>query len=206
MNRRELLQCAAILVSGVSVSRLGFALSDEQWTYLANAPDYIARDPNYLTPPQREIIAVMAEIIIPETDTPGAIAAAVPRYIELMAADWLNTEEREIFVSGLAYMESAIPQEYGLPFVQLGPPRQLQILESMEDQASDSSWYDLGNVQRDFVSDAPFICQIKELTIWGFFTSEVGVTQVLQYDPMPMQFDGDTPLGPEDSSSPEFLI
>ena len=206
MNRRELLQCAAILVSGVSVSRLGFSLSDEQWTYLANAPDYIARTPAYLSPSQREIIAVIADIIIPETDTPGAIAAGVPRYIELMAADWLNDQERGIFDAGVAYMETAIPEEYGLPFVQLNPSQQLQILEAMEAQASDSSWYELGNVQRDFVSDAPFICQMKELTIWGFFTSEVGVTQVLQYDPMPMHFDGDTPLGPDDSSSPEFLI
>ena len=44
MNRREFIQCAAILVSGVSVSQLGLALSDEQEQYLAAAPNYNTRD------------------------------------------------------------------------------------------------------------------------------------------------------------------
>jgi gluconate 2-dehydrogenase gamma chain len=70
----------------------------------------------------------------------------------------------------------------------------------LEDAASDSPWYTFANVQREFISDAPFICQIKELTIWGFFTSEVGGKQVLRYNPMPMYFDGDIPLGTEESS------
>ena len=73
-------------------------------------------------------------------------------------------------------------------------------MEALEDAASDSPWYAYANVQRDFISDAPFICQIKELTIWGFFTSEVGGTQVLRYEAMPMRFDGDIPLGADESS------
>jgi hypothetical protein len=206
MNRRELLQCAAILVSGVSASRLGFALNEEQWTYLATAPDYTDRQVNYLTPAQRRIIAAMAEVIIPETNTPGAIAAGVPRYIELMVADWFNEQEQAIFSAGIAVMESDVPAQYGAPFEQLDPKEQVAIMETLEEQASDSDWYRFGNVQREFLSEAPFICQLKELTIWGFFTSEVGMTQVLRYDPMPMRFDGDTPLGPDDSSRPMRFI
>ena len=202
MNRRELLQCAAVLISGVSASRLVFALSQEQWTYLATAPDYTDRKVDYLTPAQRRIIAAMAEVIIPETETPGAIAAGVPRYIELMAADWLNAQEQAIFSAGVAAMETDIPAQYGEAFDQLDARQQLAIMQELEEQAGDSNWYQFGNVQREFISDAPFICQLKELTIWGFFTSEVGMTQVLRYDPMPMRFDGDTPLGPNDSSRP----
>lgn len=206
MNRRELLQCAALLVSGASASRLGLAMTDEQWTYLATAPDYTDRKVDYLTPARRRIIAAMAEVIIPQTNTPGAIAAGVPRYIELMVADWFNEQERAIFDAGLAAIESDIPEQYGAAFEQLSHPQQLQVMESLEEQAGDSDWYRLGNVQRDFISDAPFICQLKELTIWGFFTSEIGMTQVLRYDPMPMRFDGDTPLGPNDSSRPLRFI
>ena len=200
MNRREFLQCAAILVSGTSASQLGFTLSEEQQVYLASAPDYNKGKVNYLTPAQRKIIAAMAEVVIPRTDTPGAIDAGVPNFIELMASGWFNEQESAIFSAGIKAMEEQVPSVYGKPFDQLDAAQQLEIMEELEAQASDSSWYEYGNVQREFISDAPFICQVKELTIWGFFTSEVGSTQVLRYEPMPMAFDGNTPLSVQDSS------
>ena len=200
MNRREFLECAAILVSGVGASQLGFALSREQEVYLATAPDYISGELDYLTEAERKIIAAMAEVVIPRTETPGAIDAGVPRFIELMARDWLTDEERAIFEEGLAEMATRIPEEYGQPFDQLPEKQQLAIMEQLEDDASDSEWYSFANVQRQFISDAPFICQIKELTIFGFFTSEVGSTQVLRHNPMPMRFDGDYPLSADDST------
>jgi hypothetical protein len=205
MNRREFLQCAAILITGASAAQLGFTLSEEQTVYLATAPDYNTLQTNYFSEPQRKIITAMTEVIIPRTDTPGAIDAGVPNYIELMVANWLNDEERVLFNAGLADIETRIPTEYGKPFDQLAAHEQLRIMEELESAASDSSWYEFGNVQRDYVSDAPFICQLKELTIWGFFTSEEGASQVLRYDPMPMYFDGNIPLAPEDSSWSTFI-
>lgn len=200
MNRREFLQCAAILVAGASASQLGFALTGEQQAYLATAPDYNRTAVHFFSQAQRKIVAAVAERIIPRTDTPGAIDARVPQFIELMAQDWLNEQESAIFQAGLTDLEQRIPAEYGATFDALEEKQQIEILEALEDAASDSSWYDFGNVMREFVSDAPFICQMKELTIWGFFTSEAGATQVLRYDAMPMKFDGDLPLGPDDSA------
>lgn len=200
MNRREFLQCAAILVSGASVSQLGLALTQEQQVYLAAAPNYNTGSSSFLNESQRKIIAAMSEVVMPRTDTPGAIDAGVPGFVELMAADWFNDEERAIFLAGLADIETRIPIEYGASFDQLDGAQQLAVMEALEDEASDSSWYDFANVQRDFISDAPFICQLKELTIWGFFTSEIGGSQVLRYSAMPMYFDGDVPLSPDDSS------
>jgi len=200
MKRREFLQCAAILITGASASQLGFSLSEEQQAFLANAPNFNTLAVDYFTPQQRKIVAAMTEIIIPRTDTPGAIDAGVPRYIELMAANWLNEEERAIFTAGLQDIETRIPMEYGSALDQLDGERQLEILEALEDAASDSPWYEFGNVMREFISDAPFICQFKELTVWGFFTSEKGGSQVLRYNPMPMFFNGDIPLASDDSS------
>ena len=142
----------------------------------------------------------MCEAIIPRTDTPGAIDAGVPQFVELMVRDWLSDEERAIFDRGMQDMMERIPREKNASFDKLELSDQLAILEAMEAEASDSPWYEFGNVQRQFISDAPFICQLKELTAWGFFTSEVGSTQVLRYNPMPMYFDGDVPLGPDESS------
>lgn len=200
MNRREFLQCATILLTGVSASQLGCALTEEQQTYLAAAPNFNTEDVDYFSDEQRKVVAAMAEVIIPRTDTPGAIDAGVPRYIELMAAGWLNEQERAIFNAGLSDIQSRIPRDYGATFDSLSAPQQLEIMEALEEGASDSEWYTFGNTQREFIGDAPFICQLKELTIWGFFTSEVGGKQVLRYNPMPMRFDGDIPLAPGDST------
>lgn len=207
MNRREFLQCAAILAWGASASQLGFSLSEEQVQHLANAPNFNTTDVDYFTSAQRAIVAAMAEVVIPRTETPGAIDAGVPKFLELMVALWLKDDERAIFNAGLKDIETRIPAQYGKPFDQLGAAEQLDIMQKLEDEASDHPWYAFGNTQREYISDAPFICQFKELAVWGFFTSEAGGSQVLRWNPMPMYFDGDTPLGPDESSwSSMFLI
>ncbi len=200
MNRREFMQCATLIVTGASASQLGFALSEEQSQYLASAPNYIHTAVSYFNAEQRAIVTAIADVIIPRDETPGAVDAGVPRYIELMVSDWFSDDERAIFDAGLKDLQTRVPLELGRPFVELEKDQQEQILEKLESAAGDSSWYEFGNVLRAFISDAPFICQIKELTVWGFFTSEVGATQVLRHDPMPMEFDGDYPLSPDDST------
>lgn len=200
MNRREFLQCAAILVSGVSASQIGLSMSPAQQRFIAARPNYIAASVNYFTEEQRRAVAAISEIIIPVTDTPGAIDAGVPRFIELMVSDWFNEGERNIFDEGLQALMRNSKQRYGASFDALPPGRKLRLLAKLESEAGDADWYQFGNTLRTFDSQAPFICQMKELTIWGFFTSEVGATQVLRYDPMPMKFDGNRKLGPDESS------
>ena len=207
MNRREFLQCAGVMISGMSVTQLGMALSPEQEIYLANAPDYTASNVDYFSPEQRRVVAAIAETIIPRTDTPGAIDAGVPRYIELMVSDWLTDAERSVFDTGLAELMQDAQSQHGQAFDALEAKQQLKMLEALEDESGDHTWYDLGGAaMRDFVPDAPFICQIKEFTIWGFFTSELGSTQVLRNDPMPMEFVPDLPLDKDDSSWAGGLI
>jgi len=204
VNRRQLLECAAILVSGAAVNPRVFALNSEQLKYLGSAPAYANRSADYFSDSQRRIVAAIANTIIPRTATPGALEAGVPGFIELMVAEWFNEQERTIFDSGLDDMEQRVPVKYGRAFDQLSPEDQLAELEYLEELASSSDWYKTGNVRRAFVSDAPFICQIKELTIWGFFTSEPGVNQTLRYNPMPMAFDGHFPRTESDSAWAPF--
>ncbi len=206
MNRREFLQCAAVLAGGASLSTLSFHLSAEQLQYLASADDYIKKPANIFNVSQRQIIAAIAEVIIPRTDTPGASDANVAQFIELIVQDWFNDQERAIFWQGLKEFEIKIPEKYGRAFDQLDHAQKLQILEAMEEQAADSSWYEKGNPGRAFISDAPFICQLKELSIWGFFTSEVGAKQVLRYNPMPTKFEGSYPRHEGDTSWAPYVF
>lgn len=200
MNRREFMQCAAIAISGVSASQLGFALSEQQQKFIASLPNYNRGEVDYFSPAQRKIIAAMAETILPRTDTPGAIDAGVPAFVELMVADWMNDDERKIINAGVSDIETRIPRDYGKEFVKLPPDTQLEVMEDLEAAAADSPWYSLTDILPEYRGDAPFICQLKEMVIWGFFTSEVGSTQVLRSNPMPMGFDGNLPLSADEST------
>lgn len=194
MNRREFLQVAALLTAGASSVPRGWTMSAEQQTFLAAQADYIDRHTaDFFSPEQRSTVAAIAEQTIPATDTPGALAAGVPRFIELMVADWFTDSERKTFVAGL---DSFIARSGG-ELAALPTEQQLALLEQEEEAAADSDWYDMGNTMRMWDETAPFICQIKELTVLGFFLSDVGAKQVLRANPMG-EFKGDIPLASDD--------
>ncbi|WP_284449818.1 gluconate 2-dehydrogenase subunit 3 family protein [Spongiibacter tropicus] len=205
MNRREFLECAALLIVGASASQLGVSLTHEQRQHLAAAPNYIDHKVEYLTAAQKSTLAMLTETIIPRTETPGAMDAGVPRFVELMVFEWLNEDERRLFLEGFNALMTTVQEQYQQPFDELPESTRVDILDDLEREASDSSWYAFGEIPV-YVSDAPFICQLKELTIWGFFTSEVGGTQVLRYEAMPMKFDGHRKLDDDDSSWMSVMI
>lgn len=196
MNRREFLQVAALLAAGATTTPRGWAMSGEQQAFLAAQPDYIDRNStDFFSPLQRETISAMAEQVIPATDTPGALDAGVPRFIELMVADWFNEQERVSFMTGLDTFINSVAGE----FAALPPGEQLALLEQAEDAASESDWYGMESTTRMWDGGAPFICQVKELTVLGFFLSDVGGTQVLRNNPMG-SFNGDKPLAKDDAA------
>ena len=201
MNRRQLLQCAFLLVSGTAAGRLALALDAEQRAFLLGQT-YIAREPTLLTLTQREVVAAIAETIMPATDTPGAIAAGVPRFIELMVADWFNDSERSQFMDGLNEFMARHPQ-----FAGGSGDQRMRILESLEDELSDHAWFSQSASSITATGmDLPFFLQIKELTVYGFFTSEVGATQVLRRDPMVVAYDGDHLIGSDASARSGGLL
>jgi gluconate 2-dehydrogenase gamma chain len=201
MNRREFMACAIMLAANASnASMHKHNFSDDQKKYIAAATNYNDWQGNFFNAEQKMMIASIADCIIPVTDTPGALAAGVPQFIERMAEEWFTEHEQQSFVQGLAQLQSMSQSHFKSTFESLAVAEKITLLEQLEEEASDSSWYEYGNVFLDFDSDAPFICHIKELTMWGFFTSEVGSTQVLRATIMTNDFKGDIPLLPEDSS------
>ncbi len=194
MNRRDFLQCAALITAGASQAPKSWALSEEQNTFLASQPPYVNRvAQNFFSESQRATIAAMAELIIPRTETPGAIDAGAPIFIEGMVASWFNEQERSTFMAGLKEVD-----ERAGGFLSLSGEKQLSLLEKLEDEASDSPWYEIGNIQRVWDGDAPFICQIKELTILGFMLSETAAKSILRPQAMG-SFNGSLDLKPEDT-------
>ena len=190
MNRRQFMQLSALVLAGGAVN--GPSLAADQQRLFTLGRSFIEQPVDLFSSAQRKLLQAAVETIIPRTDTPGALDASVDRFIELCVAQFLTEPERAVFIAGLDRLLNAVDQQQS---------DLITLLTELEEQHSDAGWYQLGNrVGNGFDSSAPFICQLKELTVVGFFMSEVGATQVLRHNPMPGQFDGETVLASDQPS------
>src|SRR2546426_6999960 len=80
-----------------------------------------------LTPQQNETAAIIAELIIPKTDTPGAREAGVPGFIDVMLADWGDDEQRQMFTAGVPGGDEASRAAFGEDFIGGTPQQQTEI-------------------------------------------------------------------------------
>ena len=189
MNRREALKGVALLTGGaLSPSIVSAVLSgvtiggdDKKWM------------PKIVNSEQNDLITVIAELIMPETDTPGAKAAKVNEFIDLMLEDWFTVAERNHFFKGLIDLDARAKKKYSTKFVECAIEEQTTILKKLEkDTLSHRNYNSPGDNQNSILK--PFFDQVKELTLIGYFTSEIGATQELKYYVATNNYDGCVPF------------
>ena len=141
----------------------------------------------FFTDAQREAVAVFSDLVIPTTDTPGAVEAGGVEYIELMVSEWYDSEERERFMRGLAHLDEHSESLTGVRFAYAGEERQTAILQGMEAE---------GRALMDADLDAPesFFHQARGLVLHGYYTSEIGMKEEMLFVGIPGRYDGYTPL------------
>jgi glucoside 3-dehydrogenase (cytochrome c) hitch-hiker subunit len=184
MNRREALKRVAWLMGGtVSAS----AILAVRYSATSSA----GSKSSFLSSPQAAIVSTVAEIMIPRTDTPGAIDVGVPGFIDRVLADVYAEEDQKRYLTGLTAFDAAAQTQHGKKFVALEASQQVALVQKSHDAAvleerrfesSDEKW------QR------PFILMTKELTLLGFFTSKAGATQILEYQAVPGSYHACVPL------------
>lgn len=183
MDRREAIQRTAMM--------LGYAVSASAIAGIMNgcksAPE-LAFKPVFLSEDMAGIIAEISEIIIPKTDTPGAKDVGVPSFIDLMLKECYKKEDQDRFTKGATDFDADAKATYGDSFLYCDAEKQKELVfkyhgEAIAAMKSDSA-----------PKDRPFILMVKELTMLGFFTSEVGATKVLQYEAVPGAYKGCVPL------------
>lgn len=134
------------------------------------------------TPQQRALVSALSERVMPTTDTPGAIAAGVPEFIEKLLADWAAPNERVPIVAGLNAIEAHSQAEYALSADKVSPQQQDALLTlAMDGKIPDG---------------AAFFEAFRQLVLTGYFTSEIGITQEREYLPVPGRYDGAHPYTP----------
>ena len=178
LDRRDLLAGAGALLGVELVAPLAKALAAET-SPAEMAPGFTASHTAF-TSDQRSLVAAISERIIPTTDTPGAIAAGVPGFIEMMLADWYEPTDRNEFMDGLGILEGNARVQFNRPFVEIAPEEQdLVLTQAMTRRISGLS--------------ANFFEHCRQLTIMGYYTSEIGCKQERVYLPVPVRYDGKYP-------------
>jgi hypothetical protein len=182
IDRREALRKTALLMgAAVSASALSGILQG------CKAAPELTYTPSFFTEDQARIVMEVAEIIIPKTDTPGAKDAGVPGFIDIMLKDCYKKEDQDRFIAGLATFDEEAKKVYGDSFIYCKPEQQVELVTKTHAAA-------LAEAKENKEAKRPFILMAKELTLLGFFTSEPGATQVLQYIAVPGSYKGCIPL------------
>ena len=163
MQRRELLKMSALLLGG-SVSA---SLSQALLAGAAATPGAV----NRFNQAQAAAVRLLCDMIIPQTDTPGAVEAGVPDFVATIVFDWYRPNERQVFLKGLAALDESARSRQRRPFHRASERTRTAALE-------------------DAVG-TPFFRALKELVVHGYYTSEVGCTQEMIYRPAPGTYDGD---------------
>ena len=216
IDRREAVQRVALLL-GTSFSAPAMKAV---LTSAAASRGPAGYAPRALSPVQLEQVATIAEHIIPATDTPGARAAGVHRFIDTMLAEYYASAEREHLLNGLAEVDARARRTYGRAFLASSQANQRALLEQLDQEtfprtapttlaandASRETERGGGGLNTAGVNDAkrapnargdsfpPFFRTMKELTILGYYTSQPGATQELRYVQVPGRFEGCVPL------------
>lgn len=202
MNRRDAIARVALLMGGTlsapSLMAFGEGTPAKQAVGAAFS----------LTSAQKTLVAEIAEHIIPKTSTPGAKEAGVGPFIEMMLADCYKPQEQQNFLDGLADLDERATTAHSKKFLETSSAEQVAILKQVEKdtielmKSANVQQVKVGdNVDKEVVSSkklkgTPFWRLLKELTLFGYFTSEQGATQALEYVPIPGRYDACIPLKP----------
>jgi gluconate 2-dehydrogenase gamma chain len=178
MDRREALKRTALAIGGVLSAPTILGILNG-----CTAKPTIDWKPKFFSEDQGIFVSQVAGIIIPKTDTPGAREAGVPGFIDSMVKDVYSQTERDQFMKGMQDFMSAAEKEKHDPFIEWDEKEQTAFVKKVHDEA----------IQAD-AKDKPFILAMKELTVAGFFTSEIGATKVLQYEAVPGSYKGCLPI------------
>lgn len=149
MNRRDLIKIAATAVGAHQA--------------LAQSP---AWKPLLLDAHQNETVVVLTELIIPATDTPGAKAANVNRFIDLILNDG-PVADRHRFIEGLGFLDSYSIRKHGNSFVKCTMAQQTAILTAFD-----------GNEEAGIAPGNRFFRMAKQLTSRIYYATEIGMREL----------------------------
>jgi hypothetical protein len=133
---------------------------------------------------EQAFLATLCDLLIPDTDTPGARAADVPSFVVLALRHGLDHARGDEAVR----LQAELDAEAGGGFLQRPPAVQEKLLAAL----------DAASFRGGAVVGSSAWPKIKSLILMGYYTSEAGGAQELRYEPVPGRFDPDIPCRPDE--------
>lgn len=177
MNRREALGAVGWILGGTLISAdLLVACTSKP----VKVNDLFDQD-------QVAFLNEVGETILPQTSTPGAKAADVGGLMAVMVQDCYTKEDQDVFMKGISQIDEASQDKFSKKFMKLTPEQRTELITAIDAEAK--------QYQAEKKSGEPnhYFRMMKELTLFGYFTSEVGATQALRYIETPGRYDGCAP-------------
>lgn len=199
LDRRQLALGFASIGIGLAVP--GCATANQAATQSA-----LSWTPTALSPAQANVLDVVAELIIPATDTPGARDAGVPQFVDRAIANYCTPSNAAAVRAGLDRIEADARASYKTNFIALKPDQQVALLTIYDTevaspasppaaaQGAATTQPATQGVTPAAAPRAPFFPVLKDLVTVGYFTSQQGATKAVRWDPVPGPYHGCVPL------------
>jgi hypothetical protein len=184
INRREALSRVAILTGGVVIGAEAFLAGCKTNTKgVSFSKDDIA------------FLNEVAETIIPTTTTPGAKEAKVGEFMQIMVSDCYEEKDQAIFMEGIKKLDEASKQLNSKSFMESTPEQRNALLVALDKEAKEVAAKAADEKKANPTKEFPkhYFTMMKQLTLSGYFTSEVGATKALRYVAVPGKFEGSYP-------------
>ncbi len=200
LNRRTALaRAAALLGSALAAPTIAAVLAGCGDRAASNAAR-AAITLQALSPSQEQLVAAVADVILPATNTPGARQVGVSQFIDRMLTEYSAAGDRNRVIAGLERLDANARRLHGTPFVKCTAEQQFALVDALDAQAYGTPAADAASrpaaaprasaadaasaIHPDDIGPQSFFRLLKELTVVGYYTSEVGATRELRVNPM----------------------
>jgi hypothetical protein len=179
MNRRDAIARVGLLFGGTIIGAEAFLTGCQ--------PKRTEEGINGLnfSPENLGFLDEVGETILPETAaSPGAKAAKIGDFMKAIVTDCYEEKDQKIFMEGVSKLKQLAQDKYDDKFEDLSAEDKKALLIEVDKEAKQ---YQANKKDQD---PTHYFTMIKQLTLWGYFTSEVGSTKALRYNPVPGRYEG----------------
>ncbi len=181
MNRRELLQRSALLFGGSLLGAESILAKNVDWDGLDDLPEDFKKM-GLFSKAQVKLLNEMAETIMPATDIPGAKAAKVGQFIAVIVSDCYESDDQKRFMEGLLKLDAESKKRYGKSFMKISPNLRTDFLTELD---TEQKAFQKNKKKGD---PSHYFRVMKDLVLWGFFSSEIGITQAQRFIELPGRY------------------
>jgi len=196
MNRRDAISRVALIMGGAVIGAEFF---------ISGCKSTSNRTEDLFNQDHIAYLDEIADTILPTTTSPGAKAAEVGHFMAVMVRDCYTTEDQNTFIDGMTRLDDASQKQHNGKFMTLTPAQRTDILNALDKEQMEFTKQRNIKLDADKLKhpndpnyEAPdlpkhYFRMMKELTLLGYFTSEIGATKALRYVAVPGRFDGCIP-------------